>query len=172
MQPQDLFARRSIRKYTSEPITQAQLQIALEAAMAAPSAMHCDPWRFLVLTDPKDLNALADCLPYGQMLRHAQAGFIVCGDLTAAHRGELSYLLQDVSAAIENLLLALHALGLGAVWLGIHPNEDRIQHVAEHFGLPKQILPIAAVAVGHPAEHPEPRTRYDAKKVKWGRWSN
>ena len=122
MTVQDLLARRSVRKYTDRPVPEAVVRAALEAAMAAPSAMHCDPWRWLVLTKRADLDALADCLPYGQMLRHAPLGFIACGDLTAANRGELSYLLQDVSASIENLLLALHAQGLGGVWLGIHPN--------------------------------------------------
>lgn len=167
MDVQDLLARRSVRKYTAEPVTAAQLTSALEAAMAAPSAMHCDPWRFLVLTKREDLDALAELLPFGKMLRQAPAGFIVCGDPKAAHRGELSYLLQDVSAAIENLLLALHAQGLGAVWLGIHPNADRIEGVTRRFALPEGVLPIAAIAVGHPDERPEPRTRYDETKVRW-----
>ncbi len=163
----DLLSRRSVRKYTDEPVSHAQLKAALEVAMAAPSAMHCDPWRFLVLTRREDLDALADQLPYGKMLHQAAAGILVCGDLSAAHRGELSYLLQDVSASIENLLLALHAQGLGAVWLGIHPNADRIEGVSRCFALPEGHLPISAIAVGHPAEHPEPRTRYDESKVRW-----
>ena len=171
MDVKDLLARRSIRKYTAEAVDEQSLHRALETAMAAPSAMHCDPWRFVVITEPGALNALADCLPYGQMLRHAGAGFIVCGDLHAAHRGELSYLLQDVSAATENLLLALHAQGLGAVWLGIHPTAERVEAVRKAFGLPEEIVPVAAVAVGHPAEHPEARTRYDASKVHRNRWT-
>lgn len=167
MDIQDILARRSIRKYTAEPVTHAQLKAALEAAMAAPSAMHCDPWRFLVLTRREDLDALAELLPYGKMLHDAPAGLIVCGKLAAAHRKELSYLLQDVSAAIENLLLGLHAQGLGAVWLGIHPNADRIEGVTRRFALPEGVLPVAAIAVGHPAEAPAPRTRYDDAKVRW-----
>ncbi len=166
----DLLARRSVRKYTDAPVSPEQITAALQVAMAAPSAMHTDPWRFIVLTEQADRDALADHLPYGQMLRTAQVGIIVCGDLQAAHRNELSYLLQDVSASIENLLLALHAQGLGAVWLGIHPNEDRIQGVTERFGLPEGILPISAIAIGHPAETPPARTRYDESKVHVGRW--
>ncbi len=166
----DLLSRRSVRKYTAESVTSEQLNAALRVAMAAPSAMRCDPWRFIVLTERADIDALAELLPYGKMLHNAPAAFIVCGDLTVAHRGELSYLLQDVSASIENLLLALHAQGLGAVWLGIHPNEDRIQGVTERFGLPPGILPISAISVGHPAETPPPQTRYDASKVHFGRW--
>lgn len=170
MTPADLLARRSIRKYTDAPVSDEALKLALEAAMAAPSARHCDPWHFIIVREQTDRDALADALPYGQMLRHAPAGIIVCGDLTAAHRNQLSYLLQDVSAAIQNLLLALHAQGLGAVWLGIHPNDDRIQAVKTAFKLPEQIVPVSAIALGHPAEHPEARTRFDATKVHYGAW--
>ena len=164
---QDLLARRSVRKYADAPVPRTVVDAALQAAMAAPSAMHCDPWRWIVLTKRVDLDALADCLPYGQMLRHAPLGFIACGDLTAANRGQLSYLLQDVSASIENLLLGLHAQGLGGIWLGIHPNAERIAAVSSRFGLPPTLIPVSAVAAGYPAEHPEPRTRFDADKVRY-----
>ncbi len=167
MELSKLLARRSVRQYTDQPVTTQQLRAALEVAMAAPSAMHCDPWRFVVLTQRAELDALAELLPYGKMLHHAPAAIIACGDLNAAHRQSLSYLLQDVSAAIENLLLALHAQGLGAVWLGIHPNEDRIAGVTQRFQLPEGVRPISAIAIGHPAETPPPRTRYDEAKVRW-----
>lgn len=170
MKVSDILARRSIRKYTAEPVCDAQIQAALEAAMAAPSARHCDPWHFIVVKDQADRDALADALPYGQMLRGAPAGIIVCGDINVAHRGELSYLLQDVAASIENLLLALDLQGLGAVWLGIHPNDDRIDAVKRAFKLPENIIPVSAIALGHPAEHPEARTRFDATKVHYGTW--
>ena len=106
MKPLDLLSRRSVRKYTEEPVEDTMIQIALEAAMAAPSARHCDPWHFIVVKEQAGRDALADALPYGQMLREAPAGIIVCGDINVAHRNELSYLLQDVAAAIENLLLS------------------------------------------------------------------
>lgn len=170
MTPADLLARRSIRKYTDEPIHADQLRAALEAAMAAPSAMHCDPWRFIIIQSQTDRDRLADALPYGQMLRHAPMGIIVCGDISVAHRNQLSYLLQDVSAAIQNLLLALHAQGLGAVWLGIHPNDDRVDAVKQAFGLPENIIPVSAIALGHPAEHPEARTRFKEAYVHYNQW--
>ena len=166
----DLLARRGIRKYTDEPIRADQLQAALEAAMAAPSAMHCDPWRFIVIESQADRDRLADALPFGQMLRHAPMGIIVCGDLNVAHRNQLSYLLQDVSAAIQNLLLALHAQGLGAVWLGIHPNDDRVAAVKASFEIPDHVIPVSAIALGHPAEHPEARNRFNANHVHYGKW--
>ena len=84
----------------------------------------------------------------------------LCGDLTKAHGGELSYLLQDCSAATENLLLAAHALSLGGCWLGVHPRADRVDGIRRLFGLPEKIVPVAAVAVGWPAEEFKARTRF------------
>ena len=166
-----ILGRRSIRKYRDgEPVGAEALQALLEAAMSAPSAMAQDPWRFLVLRERDALAALAEILPYGKMLNQAALGIVVCGDIARANRQQLSYLLQDCSAATENILLAAHLLGLGAVWLGVHPNEDRITGVRRRFGVPEDILPVAAISIGHPAEHPEPRTRYNPAFVHAERW--
>lgn len=169
-QIQAIVSRRSIRKYTGEPIADTEVRSLLEAAMSAPSAMATDPWRFLVLRDRAALASLAEILPYGKMLNDAALGIVVCGDLAKAHRQALSYLLQDCSAAVENLLLAAHFLGLGAVWLGVHPNEDRIEGIRARFGVPQTILPLAAISIGHPAEHPAARTRYVESSVHHDRW--
>lgn len=165
-----ILSRRSVRAYTAEPVTDSDVQALLEAAMSAPSAMATDPWRFLVLRDRADLAALADILPHGKMLNSAPVGIVVCGEQACAHRQELSYLLQDCSAAVENLLLAASLMGLGAVWLGVHPNADRVDGIRARFGVPPEILPIAAIAVGHPAEAPAPRSRFRAGSVHLGRW--
>ncbi len=165
-----LFGRRSIRAYRPGSVEDAQLKLLLEAAMAAPSAVAKDPWRFVVVRDPQTIGRLAAVLSNGQMLVGAGLGIVVCGDLEAAHDRQLSYLLQDCAAAIENLLLAAHGLGLGACWLGIHPREKRIQTIREILGLPAQVIPVAGVAVGHAAEQKEPRTRYREEYVHHDRW--
>jgi nitroreductase len=165
-----LFSRRSVRRYTDQPVTAETVQDLLEAAMAAPSACAKDPWEFIVLQDAGLRAKVASFLPNGPMLATAPMGFVVCGDLDRAHSGELSYLLQDCSAAIQNLLLAAHALGLGAVWLGVHPRQDRIDALRELFGLPQNILPVSGIAVGYPAEHPEARTRFVADRVHTNGW--
>ncbi|MFC1452232.1 nitroreductase family protein [Verrucomicrobiota bacterium] len=157
---QPIFARRSVRAYTRDPIDDAVVHDLLEAAMAAPSAVAKDPWLFYVVRDQATRDRIADALPNGQMLRSAPVGIVVVGDTERAHDNALSYMLQDCSAAIENLLLAASMLGLGACWLGVHPREDRVAHLREVFGLPPSLLPVSAVALGWPAEHPEPRTRY------------
>lgn len=166
-----IFGRRSIRQYDGTPIPDAVVGDLLAAAMAAPSACAKDPWRFVVMRDRARLQEIAEALPNGRMLASAPLGIAVCGDLDAAHAGELSYLLQDCSAAIENLLLAAHAMGLGACWLGVHPREDRVQHVRSLLAVPAQVLPVSIIALGWPAESPAPRTRFRAAAVHQETWS-
>lgn len=165
-----LFSRRSIRTYTDQEIPEEMLVDLLEAAMAAPSAVAKDPWHFIVLRSRDTIDQLAAALPNGKMLAGAAVALVVCGDLNRAHDRQLSFLLQDVSAAIENILLAAHALGLGACWLGIHPREERIAIVSRLFGLPGNIIPVSGISLGWPAEVKGPRTRFNPECVHWERW--
>ncbi len=165
-----IFRRRSIRVYRPGQISEDTLRALLEAAMAAPSAMAKDPWRFVVVRQPQTLARLAGALPHGKMLATAAAGVVVCGDSEAAHDRQLSYLLQDCSAAIENLLLAAATLGLGACWLGVHPRQDRMQALAEILELPPPVVPVAAIALGPPGEEKEPRTRFNPGCVHYEKW--
>ncbi len=165
-----IYSRRSVRRYTQEDVPDDLVQDLLEAAMAAPSACCTDPWEFIVVRDPHTRCAIADALPYGKMLCSAPLGLVVCGNLSRAHGGELSYMLQDCSAAIENLLLAASILGLGACWLGVHPRTERVTHLRKLFDLPEHILPMAAIAVGWPDETPEARTRFNPDAVHYERW--
>ena len=167
-----LFGRRSIRVYREGEVSEATVRLLLEAAMAAPSAVGKDPWRFIVLRNKGTLARIAEALPNGKMLPQAALGIVVCGDLEVAHDGQLSYLLQDCSAAIENLLLAAHGLGLGACWLGIHPRPDRITKVRAILGLPPSVIPVSAIAVGCPGEEKEARTRYNPAYVHWEQWGS
>jgi nitroreductase len=165
-----IFSRRSIRRFTNREIPEALLTDLLEAAMAAPSAVGKDPWHFIVLRSRTSIDQLAASLPNGAMLHEAAAALVVCGDLDKAHDQELSFLLQDLSASIENILLAANALGLGACWLGIHPREERIAAVSQQFSLPQNVIPVSGIALGWPAQEREPRTRYNAESVHWERW--
>ena len=165
-----LFARRSVRVYQDEKIDESLVRDLLEAAMAAPSAVARDPWEFVVIRDRQTAAQIAEGLPHGKMIAKAPVGIIVCGDIRRAHDGQLSYLLQDCSAAIENLLLAASSLGLGACWLGVHPREERIAHIRSVLKLPDAVLPIAAIAIGRPAESPPPRTRYREDAVHYDTW--
>jgi nitroreductase len=165
-----ILGRRSIRVYSPGDVSEAALTRLLEAAMAAPSAMTKDPWRFVVVRDKQTLSKLAVLHPGAAMLASAAMAIVVCGDLEAAFDRQISYLLQDCSAAIENLLLATHAQGLGACWVGIHPGEPLIKRVRELLSLPASVVPVAAVSLGQPGEQPAPRTRYNAEYVHNERW--
>jgi nitroreductase len=167
-----IFRRRSIRLYRPGPVSDEQVSLLLKAAMAAPSACAKDPWRFIVIREKPTLVRIADALPNGKMIQDAAVGIVVCGDLDAAHDRQLSYLLQDCSAAIENILLAAPALDLAACWLGVHPREDRVRKLREILLLPKSVLPVAAIAIGWAGEIKEARTRYNEAFVHREKWSS
>lgn len=160
-----IFSRRSIRKYTGEPVSEADIKTLLEAAMAAPSASNNKPWHFVVVTQREMLDALAEAHPYGKMLAQSPLCIAVCGDPAIS-----DYWEQDCSAATENLLVAVAALGLGAVWLGVHPRDDRTGFTRQILGIPEAIVPLNLISIGHPAEEKEPRTQYDEVRVHQGRW--
>lgn len=165
-----IFTRRSVRQYMDKEVPDEMLTDLLEAAMAAPSAVAKDPWHFIVLKKRKTLDNLADVLPHGQMLRQSSAALVVCGDITQAHMGQESYMLQDLSAAVENILLGANALGLGTCWLGVHPREERMQGIRELFNLPETIIPMCGIAIGWPKDPPPARTRFNPEKVHHEKW--
>jgi nitroreductase len=160
--------RRSIRAYTGEPVADDQVEAILRAAMQAPSAGNQQPWHFVVVRERAGLNLLADTLPYGKMLHHAPLCIVVCADVE--HEANRGYWVQDCSAATQNLLLAAHALGLGAVWLGVYPREGRVAELRHLLAMPEGVTPLCAVAVGHPAEQVPPADRYQAERVHQEKW--
>lgn len=164
-----LFARRSIRKYKErQEIPNSTIEFILNAGMCAPSARNNQPWQFIVCQNPETLNVLSERHPYGKMLKEASLAILVCGDKSIDETE--SYLLQNCSAATQNILLAAHAVELGAVWLGIHPREERIQMCKEIFELPDFIMPVALISIGIPDEEKPKNSRFDEAKVKWEKW--
>jgi nitroreductase len=163
-----IFRRRSIRKYTAEDVSEADVEHLLRAAMAAPSAGNEQPWHFVVIRDRATLNAIPKFHPYAQMLREAPLAIVVCGDKALAkYEG---YWVQDCSAAVENILIAATDRGLGACWLGLYPSPGRPEKTRELLGIPKHVTPLAAIAVGHPGEEKPPADRYDASRIHRDRW--
>jgi nitroreductase len=165
-----IFTRRSVRKYGEAEISEETVRDLLEAAMAAPSACCKDPWHFVAVRDKAVLRGIAEGLPNGKMLADAGLGIVVCGELAKAHAGELSFMLQDCSAAIENILLAANMLGLGGCWLGVHPRPDRVAHLQKVLGIPETVTPISVISIGQPAEKHSARTRYSASLVHHEKW--
>ncbi|MEE9443175.1 MAG: nitroreductase family protein [candidate division Zixibacteria bacterium] len=163
-----ILRRRSIRQYTGEKISEEIIETLLRAAMSAPSANNIQPWHFIIIDDRKTLDAIPKFHPYSKMLTQAPLAILVCGDTKAVMKPEYIYL--DCSAATQNILIAAHTLGLGAVWLGIYPREERIEGIKNLMMLPEHIEPIALISLGHPAESKEPSNRFTKSKVKYNHW--
>ncbi|MFP4310109.1 MAG: nitroreductase family protein [Desulfococcaceae bacterium] len=163
-----IHGRRSIRKYTDKPVSDADVKKILQAAMIAPSAGNQQPWQFVVVRDRDTLEKIKDVNPYAPMADHAPLGILVCGDVSLEkHPG---FWVQDCSAAVQNLLLAVRGLGLGGVWTGIYPLEERVNGFRELFGLPENVIPLAFVVIGHPAQESSVKDRYKEERVRWERW--
>ncbi|HDQ44417.1 MAG TPA: nitroreductase family protein [bacterium] len=163
-----LLGRRSIRKYEKRDVPEEVIQDILKAAMAAPSAGNQQPWHFVVIRDRGLLDAIPEVHPHAVMVREAPAAIAVCADLNLEkHAG---YWVQDLSAATQNLLVAAHAKGLGAVWLGVYPRQPREQALGRLLRLPETVRTLSLVVLGHPAEHKRPADRYDSGRVHWDGW--
>jgi nitroreductase len=163
-----IFNRRSIRKYTSQPVTDSQIQQMLKAAMAAPSAGNEQPWEFVVLRDRTILNAIPKFHPYSLMLYEASVAILVCGDM--GREKYSGYWVQDCAAATENMLLAAVELGLGAVWLGVYPTEERVTALRKLLHIPETAVPFSLVSIGYPAEQQNPSDRFDTSRIHYNTW--
>ncbi len=163
-----IFNRRSIRKYTKQEITEEVIEKLLRAAMAAPSAANEQPWHFVVIKDKDTLYNIPRFHPYSQMLKEADCAIVVCGDLVLETcKG---FWVQDCSAATENILIEATDLGLGAVWLGVYPDKDRVKPVQNLLGLPETVIPLSIIALGYPTEIKTPNDRFNAKRIHRDKW--
>jgi len=163
-----LMTRRSVRAYTDEPVSDEQVQTILAAGMQAPSANNRQPWHLVVLRRRERLDALAEVLPFGKMLAQAPLGIVVCAD--AGLQPNAGYWTQDCAAATQNILLACHALGLGAVWIGVYPRDERVTALRELLSLPETVIPLCAIAIGWPAERPAPIDRFRPERIHEEQW--
>lgn len=167
----NILTRTSIRAFTDTPVESEKLEQLLRAGMAAPSAVNRQPWAFVVVTEREQLDNLREAQPHAQMLGTAQAAIVVCGDMNKALEGwAQDYWIQDASAATENILLAAHGLGLGAVWTGVYPNPELVPAVSEVLGLPSHIIPLNVIPLGYPDESPAPKDKWDESNVHYNRW--
>jgi len=164
-----IHGRRSIRKYENKPVAEEMIEQLLRAAMTAPSARNAQPWQFVVLDRRELLQTGAKINPNAHMAATAPLAILVCGDLSLEKSA--GYWPQDCAAAVQNMLLAAHALGLGAVWTGIYPRENRVEGFQELFDLPKNVVPHSMIVIGHPAEQSGPQDRYKGDRVHRNRWN-
>lgn len=163
-----LLCRRSIRVYKPEPVPTELVNELIRAAMYAPSAGNQQPWHFLVITDRKVLDEIPKVHPYAAMAAQCPVAVLVCADVRQLRHPD--YWVQDCAAATENLLLAAHVKGLGAVWVGMYPIENRTEPIRRLLGLPEGIEPFALLPMGFPVQKPEQPDRFDAKRIHMGKW--
>ena len=159
-----IFQRRSIRKYTEQAVEAEKLDLLLQAGMAAPSAMNCKPWEFIVVTQPETMAQFRKRLTFGD--RNAPAAIAVCANpgLSANPAARLFW-QQDCSAAVQNIMIAAVSLSLGTVWIGIHPVKTFVQTVRKILKIPRGVTPLCLVYVGYPLEPKAARTQYDENRV-------
>ena len=164
----NIMTRTSIRQYTDEPVTKEDIETMLRAGMAAPTAVNRQPWHFVVINSKEKLAELAGDNPRGGMLKQAALAIVVCGNMDKALPGQgQGFWVQDCSAATENILLAANALGLGAVWTGLYPDENRAASVAKVLKLPQAFIPLCTIVIGHPAEQPQPKDKWKPENVSY-----
>ena len=164
-----IFSRRSIRKYKKEAVPKELIDELLNAAMNAPSAGNEQPWHFVVIQDRKILDGVPKCHPHAHFITEAPAAIVVCAELQLA-KWNKEWWPQDCSAAAENILIAAQAKGLGAVWVGVYPLENRIQGLKALLALPPDIIPLCIIPIGYPAENKLRESRYQSSRIHYEHW--
>lgn len=168
---ENIMTRTSIRKFEAKAVEQDKIETMLRAGMAAPTAVNRQPWHFVVINDKEIMAKLAGDEPRGQMKKDAPLAIIVCGDMDKALEGEgQQFWVQDTSLASENILLAAHALGLGAVWTALYPDKKRYEPVRKILGMPENIIPLNMILIGYPAEKPTPKDKWKPENVSYNKY--
>ena len=177
---ENIMTRRSIRRFTDQPISDEDLDTILRAAMSGPTCVNARDWSFLVTRDPEILGRMADANGRpAEPLRHAAAGILVLGDLERAFKPAPDYWVIDAAIAAQNMILAAHALGIGSVWLGTWPQMDRVENQRKLFALPESAIPHSVIALGWPAQggdvNPmapagQKKGHYEPERVHVDRW--
>lgn len=160
-----ILTRRSIREFTNEEVSEELVKKIITAGMYAPSAGDQKPWHFIIIRKRETLLKITNFHPHSQMLKEANLSIAVVADTNLEkHKG---YFVQDCAAATQNILLAIHSLGLGGVWIGIYPREERMAKISGLLKLPENIVPISLVAIGYPASKPLQPNRYDPTRIHY-----
>lgn len=163
-----IFTRRSVRKYSAQPVSDATVKLLLQAAMSAPTAKNTQDWEFIVIRDKNTLAQIPGFHPFAKQIPTAQVAIVVCGNtkLEAAK----GHWIPDASNASMNILLAAHSLGLGAVWTTFYPYEDRTAGIRKLLGLPDHIMPLNIIPLGYPVEKRAYQDRFNPAKVHYEKW--
>lgn len=156
--------RCSCRCFLKKEVPEEALLRLFQAAMQAPSARNEQPWEFILIRDPLVKEQIAQINPYYRPADGADCLLLLLADL-ARVRGDSPWWIQDMSACAENILLQAVESGLGAVWLGVYPREDRMFELREITCIPERVVPFAVIAVGYPANALQAVPRFEKKRI-------
>lgn len=167
-----IHSRKSVRTYTGQVVSEEQIEILLRAGMSAPSAMNRQPWFFVVVDDGDILKEFSESIMYGKMLSEASVAIVVCGNMRRVYSLLPDYWVQDCSASTQNILLAAEGIGLGAVWIGIHPQKTRTKKIRKILNLPRYIVPLSIISIGYPTGVEKPKDKWAEEKIIRNRWKD
>jgi len=165
-----ITSRRSIRHFTGQTITDDQVNSILTAAMAAPSAGNEQPWEFIIIRNRDTFNSIKEVHPYASALDEAPIAILVCGNMQ--REKFTGFWVQDCSAATQSILLKAVEMGMGAVWLGVYPLQERVSALQNILHLPEHILPLALIPIGYPAESKDAINRFDTTRIHYECWED
>ncbi|OGT06547.1 MAG: NADH dehydrogenase [Gammaproteobacteria bacterium GWE2_37_16] len=163
-----ILTRRSVRRFENKLVEKKIIDQVLRAAMSAPSAGNNQPWHFIIVDDRAILNQIADFHPNAKMCQEAPLAIVVCAATTVERYKD--FWIQDVAAATENILLAVRALGLGAVWVGVYPREDRVVAMKKLLNIPDAVTPFNIIPIGYSDVLQTAQDRYSDERVHYNRW--
>ena len=167
---ENIMSRSSVRTYTSKKVEDEKIEKILRAGMSAPTAGNKQPWSFVVIKDRATLDAIPPIIKGAHMAAKAQLAIVVCGspekDLVPG------YWIQDCSAATENILLAAHGMGLGAVWCGAFPENGsgKVEAMKKLLNLPESTFALNVIVIGYPDKEPVVKDKWDASKIHYNKY--
>jgi nitroreductase len=164
-----ILTRRSIRLYKNTPVPEEHFEKIIKAGMYAPSAMNLQPWDFIIFNSKESIDKCVRAVKHGEnILKEAPAAVLVCGDNKTEQN--IDYIVQNCSAAVQNILLQIHDMGLGACWIAVYPLADVINNLRTEFGIPQHIIPVALISLGFPAEEKTAEDRYKEERIHLNKW--